>query len=952
MHQEIELEQSKKNLKQLFDKVGDFLFIIGTDGKILQCNTFMSRRLRYNKNEINTLHIEDLYPDNHRKEILHIFNHMRDGKISSTSIPMITKHNKEIPVETCASAGIWYDEEVMFCIARDMTQRNKLEDSWRKYAFIANSSREFMTLIDKQYRYEAVNESYCQAHKLSRDKIIGHDVSEIWGSDTYQHIIKNHLDECFSGKEVHYEAWFQFQNQERRYYSVRYYCYRDEHEDPTHVAVVSRDITARQLALEALERSEIRYRLLVEEMDDLVVQIDKDGQILFINHAVEKLFGKEFKQLIGQNAFDYLEYEDRELAKSNIARWIKEKQKHVVVENRMRIQENCVKSFLWNINFFCDADDEIPTLNCIARDVSELKKAGKILQKQKSLLQTAHDNLEQRVEARTSQLKAANEQLKKEIEERKQAEKALVESEKKLKKAKEEAESANSSKSMFLANMSHEIRTPISGIIGASEMLLLSDLSNDQKDTIGMVKNSAASLLTLINDILDLSKIEAQKLEILREDFDLYESLKNHLKPFSIEVHQKGLEMTLNILPEVPQYLRGDPHRVGQVIRNIVSNALKFTDQGQILVTVKNIYNHTYPVHLLFSVSDTGQGIPEKKIPELFKTYSQVDDSPQKKRKGTGLGLSISKKIVELMGGKIWAESQPGKGSTFYFTVVFDKAKTKMPQKPAGIQYEIDHQQMTPLRILLAEDNKLNQKFVSCLLNQSGHQVFCVDNGNEVLEAIEQMKFDLILMDVQMPELDGVSATKRIRSTHNKKINADIPIIALTAYAMKGDRERFINAGMDDYITKPVNFNELKWIMTRVLNTRRKHISESMPTNSQINRLPSLDRQTGLHRVKGKAELLNELYQMYIADLPELIHRIKDAADQSDFEKLSNTAHRLKSTSGTIGAVQSQHLSHQIEIASRNHNIKKINQLLPELIDEIHQLEKLIENQLMDEEIR
>jgi len=941
MHQKTELEQSKKNLKQLFDKIGDFLFIIGTDGKILQCNTFMIRRLRYKKDEIRKLYIYDLYPDNHKNEILDIFNQMRNGKISSTSIPMVTNRNKEIPVETCASAGQWYDDEVMFCIARDMTERNKLEDSWRKYAFIANSSREFMTLIDKQYRYEAVNESYCQAHKLSRDKIIGHDVSEIWGSDTYKHIIKNHLDECFSGNEVHYEAWFQFQNQERRYYSVRYYCYRDEHEDPTHVAVVSRDITAQQLALEALERSENRYRLLVEEMDDLVMKIDMNGQILFVNHAVEKLFGKTPNQYIGQNAFEYLEPKDRESAKSNVAKWINEKQKHVVVENQMRIHDNRIKYFLWNINFHCDKDDDIPTLHCIARDVTDLKKAGKILQ-------TAHDDLEQRVEVRTSELKKANEQLIKEIEERKQAEKALVDSENKLKKAKEEAEHANSSKSIFLANMSHEIRTPISGIIGASEMLLLSSLTNDQKDTIGMIKNSAASLLTIINDILDLSKIEAQKLEIHREDFDLYESLKNHLKPFSVEVHQKGLEMTLNILPDVPQYLRGDPHRLGQVLRNIVGNALKFTDHGQILITVKNVYNHTYPVHILFTVSDTGQGIPENMIPELFKTYSQVDTSPEKQRKGTGLGLSISKKIVELMGGKIWAESKPGEGSTFYFTVVFDKARGKIPQKPPGIQYEIDRQQMAPLRILLAEDNKLNQKFVSCLLNQSGHQVFCVDDGSEVVEAMEQMMFDLILMDVQMPELDGVSATRMIRSSQNSKINSDIPIIALTAYAMKGDRERFINAGMDDYITKPVNFNELKWIMTRVLNTRRKSFSESVPSNKQANLLPSLDRQTGLHRVKGKTELLHELYQMYISDLPELIQKMNNAVDTSDFEVLSNTAHRLKSTSGTIGAVQLQHLSHQIEIASRNQNLKKVNQLFPELIAEVKQLEKLIHEQLMD----
>ena len=937
-----DLQQSKENLKQLFDKIGDFLFVIDISGKILQANTYMSKRLGYSIKEIKKLSLCDLYPNDQHENIIAIFKQMRNGSKVMASIPMVTKKSKYIPVETCASVGRWYEKEVLFCIARDVTEQKKLEDTWRKYEFIANSSREFMTLIDRNYRYEAVNDSYCRAHELPREKFIGNDVSEIWGKDTYRGIIKNHLDECFSGKEVHYEAWFEFIGQERRFYSVRYYCYYNEEGEPTHVAVVSRDITDRQLALEALERSETRYRFLVEEMDDLVVRIDTDGQILFINHAVEKVFGLQPNLCIGQNAFDYMESRDRELSKANISRWIKKKNKHVVVENQLRIADGSLRHFLWNINFYCDADDEIPTLNCIARDITELKAAGQILKDQKLLLQKAHDELEQRVENRTLELKTANEQLKKEIDERILAEKALLESEKKLKLAKDEAERANSSKSIFLANMSHEIRTPISGIIGASEMLLSTTISSEQKDTLEMIKSSAGSLLTIINDILDISKIEAHKLEIVNEDFDLYECVKNHLKPFSIEVRQKGLEMSLNIFPDVPRYLRGDAHRLGQILRNIVGNALKFTDEGRILISIKNAYNHTYPIHLLFSISDTGQGIPENKVPELFKTYSQLDSAPQIKRKGTGLGLSISKSIVELMGGRIWVESKPGQGSTFHFTIVFDKAKQVIQKKSEGIHYNIDSQISGPLRILLAEDNKLNQKFVSYLLSQSGHQVFCVSNGNEVLQALEQMKFDVILMDVQMPERDGVSTTQVIRASNNDFLDPDIPIIALTAYAMKGDRERFINVGMDDYITKPVDINELKWIMNRVLNMREKLNPEILSQDKPDKDLPSLDKQIGLHRVKGKTELLNELYQMYLKDLPSIIYKMKMAVENESFEKLSNVAHRLKSTSGTIGAIQTQHFAHQIEIASRNENLNKVKQLLPKLVEETDQLKALL----------
>ncbi|KPA10542.1 PAS/PAC sensor hybrid histidine kinase [Candidatus Magnetomorum sp. HK-1] len=937
-----ELEESRKNLKQLFDKIGDFLFVINFQGKILQCNTLMTKRLGYSLDEIKNMHIVDLYPGNQKDQLLNIFSKIKENTKCVADIPMITRNNEKIPTETCATVGRWYDDEVFFCIARDMSERKKLEDTWRKFEFIANSSREFMTLIDRNYRYEAINESYCQAHGMPREKIIGYDVKEIWGESAYRDIIKKHLDECFSGKEVHYEAWFEFQGQERRFYSVRYYGYPNYEDEITHVAVVSRDITDRQLALEALERSETRYRLLVEEMDDLVVRIDANGQILFVNHAVKLFFGVHPNQCIGQNAFDYMLSQDRKLSEKNIARWIREKNKHVVVENQMRINDGSMRNFLWNINFYCDADDEIPTLNCIARDITDLKTAGKILKDKKLFLQKAHDELEQRVEARTKELQNANDQLKKEIEERKFAEKALLESEKEIKQAKEEAELANSSKTIFLANMSHEIRTPISGIIGASEMLLSSNLSTDQKDTLEMIKNSAGSLLTIINDILDISKIEAQKLEIINEDFDLYENIKNYLKPFSIEVRQKGLEMTLKILPDVPRYLNGDSHRLGQVIRNIVSNALKFTDQGQVLITVKNVYNHTYPIHLLFTVSDTGQGIPEDKMPELFKTYSQVDASPEKKRKGTGLGLSISKSIVELMGGRIWAESNPGKGSTFYFTVILDKAINKLSPKPEGIQYDVDTKTVDSIRILLAEDNKLNQKFVSYLLTQSGHQVFCVSDGNEVLQALEQMQFDLILMDVQMPDLDGVATTKKIRLSENEHINSDIPIIALTAYAMKGDRERFINAGMDDYITKPMDFNELKWVMTRVLNSRQKNFADPVFHENSKGQLPSLDRQTGLHRVKGKKELLHELYHMFLKDLPGLINKMESAMKNEEFENLSYAAHRLKSTSGTIGAINTQHIAQQIEIASRNQNIKKVRVLLPELIEETSRLRLLL----------
>ena len=765
---EKKLCKSEKNYQNIFDNAPEMIFSINTNGTIHDVNKLGANLLGYTTDELignsvwNVVHTEDQIK--FKNQVDNIFN----NRSISTEVEFrkIKKDGTIIYVHENITLieGFHGEPDRLLMMSQNITQSkeaiDQLKESENRFATFMDNIPGAVFIKDENSRFLFAN-NYLVKH-AQVDDIINKTSNAIFRKDS---AIKDICEdkEVLKNGPVEVVDIGRDKSGNYNYYRVIKFPIPRKNKTP-YLGGIALEITKEKLFEKQLEINEERLRLALDAANEGTFDRNLENNDLY--------FSPNFKKIIGINDDDEnIDFETY---------WVK----FVHEDDREWVQKEIANHIEGNSESY----------NIEYRIIKNNNETGWITEKGKVV----------RRDENNKALRLLGVVIETTSEKRYEAE---------LKKAKIFADKANKSKSEFLANMSHEIRTPMNTIFGMTELLLENTFSAEQKEFLEIIQISSDHLLNIINDILDLSKIEAGEIKIINKEFNVKKTINEIIESFKPIANKKDLAINLSVDPKIPEKIIGDSIHLKQILYNLLGNAIKFTDKGSCNLDInlaKTSKNNPLDIWLHFAVSDTGIGIPEEFLKSIFSDFSQARNSKSNDVKGTGLGLSITQKLIERLGGKIVVKSTENKGSTFSFNLLFKNLNNISTQQSITLIEQKSVSKNKGLNILIAEDNIFNQKYIITLLTNMGHKCKLVNNGVKVLKALSSEKFDLILMDIQIPIMNGIETTNAIRKSNNKYFDKDIPIIAVTAFALEEDKENFIEHGMNDFISKPINTGKLK----------------------------------------------------------------------------------------------------------------------------------------------
>ena len=767
------------------------------------------------------------------------------------------------------------DLDILDFIARQASiaieRRNTRSEIEKKdahmYSIVESSTHQIWS-VDNHYRLTSFNNNFAQASvhyfNAKLPKIGEYALSSHITSDDAETVAlwQRQYDKALSGATVNFQSYTKTQKGE--------IIWRDIFINPIHLpnskiaelSVIANDITNKTRSEKALQESEEKFRSIFESFQDIYFRFNLSGQITMLSPSVTEVTGYTPKELIGTNICKFLLLDTK----------IDETFQMLYNQNSLHNTHVTIRAKNQSIPCLCNLriqyplDTEKGFVEGVAKDISEIKKSNQ-----------------------------------------------------ELLRAKEAAEQSLIAKRTFLANMSHEIRTPVNGIISTLSLLESTSLGTEQKEYVHLVKKSSETLLDILNDILNLSKIEAGKLELRPKPIDIAKTFEKLISLFKQQALEKNIHLHLHLSKDLPKCLEIDETRLLQVLSNLTSNAIKFSHRDSVVDIEVCARRKNRKLFLYTEIKDSGIGIPEKALSLLFQTFSQVESSMRKKFSGTGLGLAISKQLVTHMGGEIGVNSTYKKGSTFWFTIQTKKAKMPVLSKKKSTSTLKSLKEMSP-RVLIVEDNKVNSTVSGKLLTQAGCQIAIAQSGDEAIHIVQKEPFDIILMDIQMPEKDGIQTTDEIRA-----LKTDLPpIVAMTAYSMKEDRIRFLAYGLDYYLPKPIRPD----LLLESIYLWVHHHKNSCSNGSKCENCIAL---TSLLDYLSEEQLIETL-RIFEKEAAILIKSAYTVIEKQSYVELEGIMHTLKGSAGTAGALSVSKAAKKMETILKKKNYAKITHQFEQLL--------------------